>query len=200
MSTIAICNRGLTTYLGESPITSLSDGSPAAVQCDLHYDALRKALLEAHWWVFATGRQTLAELTNDRTTEWLFRYQRPTSALALRWVNEPSAARAAKSMHVSPDTDREVTDGDIYSDTPAAVCEFTTDVTDATQFPQSFADALSAAVAAAVAMPLTQDYRRAERARDLAEGRLHNAIAMDSRNIPPEELALPVYLRDRGVS
>lgn len=199
MSTIAICNRGLTTYLGESPITALTDGSPAAVQCELHFDALRKALLEAHWWNFATGRQTLAELTNDRT-EWLFKYQRPTSALAIRWVNEPSAARATRAMQVSPDTDREITAEAIYSDTPAAVCEFTSDVSDATQFPQSFADALSAALAAAVAMPLTQDFRRATIARDAASDLLSTAIAMDNRNTPPEELALPVYLRDRGVT
>lgn len=198
-SIVEICNVGLSAYLGEARITSLSDTSKAAIECNLHYEPTRRMLLERNWWHFASGRQTLAQLTNDRTTEWLFKYSRPTAALAIRWVNEPLVARMRMNAHLSPDTERETTVDAIYSDTPSAVCEYTIDVTDPTLYPQSFSEALSAALAARLAMPLTQDVRRAREARDVAQEMLSIAIAEDFRNQPPQEQGLPQYLQDRGV-
>lgn len=196
---IEICNVALSAYLGETRITSLSDTSKAAVECNLHYEPTRRMLLERNWWHFATGRQTLAQVTNDRDTEWLFKYTKPTSALAIRWVNDPFVARMRLEANLSPDTSRETTADAIYSDTPSAVCEFTVDVTDASVYPQSFAEALSAALAARIAMPLTQDVRRAREARTVAEEILSTAIAEDFRNQPPQQPGLPQYLQDRAV-
>jgi hypothetical protein len=198
-SIIEICNVALSAYLGEARINSLTDTSKAATECNLHYDPTRRMLLERNWWHFATGRQTLAQLTNDREEEWLFKYARPTAALSIRWVNDPFVARMRMAAHHSPDAERETTIDALYSDTPLAVCEFTRDLTDPTLYPQSFAEALSAALAARLAMPLTQDVRRAREARDMAQEMLSVAIAEDFRNQPPQEPGLPQYLQDRGL-
>jgi hypothetical protein len=198
-SIIEICNVGLSAYLGEARITSFADTSKAAVECALHYEPTRRMLLERNWWHFACGRQVLAQLTNDRESEWLFKYARPTSAIAIRWVNDPFVARMRLQAQQSPDSERELTVDAIYSDTPGAVCEFTIDAADPTIYPQSFREALSAALAARLAMPLTQDVRRAQQARQVAEEMLSIALAEDFRNQPPQQQGVPHYLQDRGV-
>jgi len=86
-SIVQICNRGLTTYLGVGTITAIDEGTPAAAQCDLHYDEIRQIVLEQHWWNWATKRAVLAELTNDRD-EWEYKYAIPGDSIAIRWVNE----------------------------------------------------------------------------------------------------------------
>lgn len=199
MSRVEICNRGLSTYLGKYRIASFTDDTPEANQCALHYEPARQALLELHWWEFAKGRRVLAELTNDRPNEWMYKYARPTDALAIRWVNDAEAARIALESNLSPDASRETTGEAIYSNIPGATAEYTIDVTDDAALPQSFRDALSASMAALMAIPLTQDLRLAENARIAAEDMFEKARMIDARNAPPPETGLPSWMRDRGV-
>lgn len=201
MSKVQICNRALSTYLGVGRINSLDETSAAAEQCNLHYDDTLKTLIEAHWWSFATGRQILAELTNDRETEWQFKYSRPADALMIRWVNDAQSARLLMSLGKSPDAPRDLTADHIYSNVQYATCEYTQLITDTTKFPQHFANALSAALAGNVAMSLTEDVRRAKNAMDHAEDRLDRAIALDERETPPiDYLTTPSWLEARGIS
>lgn len=199
MSEVQICNRALTTYLGVSRITSLAEASPAAEQCNLHFEDTLNALLEDHWWNFATGREALAELTNDRP-EWQYRYARPATALSIRWVNDPYQARHLSQIRQIQDVDRDVTADSIYCDVPGVHCEFTKKITDTSILPQYFKDALSAAMAAAMALPLTEDTRKASFAQDQAVKRLDIAIARDERNSPPVDwFPSPNWMQARGV-
>jgi hypothetical protein len=201
MSKVQICNRALSTYLGVGRINSLTESTAQAQQCDMHFDDTLAGLLETHWWVFATGRQVLAEVTNDRATEWAYKYAMPADAIDVRWVNEPTTARARMAAFQSPDTDREMIEGFIYSDVQSAVCEYTKIVSDTGLFPQYFSDALSAALAANVAMALTEDIKRARNAMEAAAARLDAAIARDERQGGPREYGqIPDWLATRGVS
>lgn len=200
MSVVQICNRGLTKYLGFQRITSLSDGSPEAEACSIHYDDTLNALLERNWWNFATGRVNLAQLENDRPAEWKFKYARPSAALAIRWVNGAETARAALSIGQSPDAPRETTAEFIYCDVASATCEFTKPMTDTTLFPQSFKDALSAMLASEVAQSLTEDATRTRSAREAAERYTIMAVSMDARNTPPIETGVPEFLSVRGIT
>jgi hypothetical protein len=198
MSEVEICNWGLSTYLGEDEIASLDDRIPAARLCKLHYNRVRRGMLESHWWNFALGRQTLALITNDRS-EWLYRYAVPSGCLSIHWVNDPAIARIMLESQRSPDTKREVTDQDIYSDVPGASCEFTRDIADTTRMPQKFKDALAAGVAAAVAMPLTQKAQLAQSARQQMGALMEMAMAWDEQQTPEiEYMTAPDYLRERG--
>jgi len=170
-----------------------------AIQCDLHYDRALKALLQRHWWTFATGQQVLAVTTNDRT-EWAYRYARPADALTIRWVNEATTARSLLALNKSPDTPREVTLGAIYSDVATASCAYTQLVDDPAVYPQTFADALSAHIAAAVAMAITQNGRLAREALQAATYLTDVAITHDANEGPPEDYAqTPGWLEARGV-
>lgn len=200
MSKVQICNRALSTYLGVARINSLTELTTPAEQCNLHYDDTVRALIEAHWWSFATGRDVLAELTNDRV-EWTFKYARPTDALVIRWVNDPSVAQVLMSQNESPDSDRIVTQNAIYSNTRLAVCEYTMLVDDPTIYPQYFSDTLSAALAASMAMPLTEDLKKTDFSMREYEKKLDMAIAMDENESPPIGYqTVPDYLKSRGIS
>ena len=201
MSKVQICNRALSTYLGVGRINSLTETSAAAEQCLLHFDDTLQSLIEAHWWAFAVRRQVLAEEVNDRTTEWSFKYALPSDALTVRWVNDPQVARNMVEQNQNPDTPREITSDHIYCDVQFAVCEFTKLITDTTQCPQYFADALSAALAANMTMPLTDDIKRATNAMSQAETKLDRAIALDEQQSPPiGHQTLPSWLSGRGIS
>ena len=201
MSKIQICNRALSTYLGVARINSLTESTPAAEQCDLHYDDTVRSLLEMDEWIFATGRKTLAEVTNDRTDEWAYKYANPSSLLLIRWVNDPEIARMQILADGSADSDREMIEGFIYSDVQYAVCEYTKLVTDPTIFPQYFADAVSAALAASIAMPLTESLTRAKNASNVAEQKFEAAMVMNERQAPAApSRSLPDWTTDRGVS
>lgn len=201
MSKIQICNRGLSTYLGASRITSFTQDSPEAEQCDLHYPDVVQAIQERHWWDFNKARQTLAELTNDRPTEWAYKYAKPATAIMIRWVNHPDVAIASILQNKSPDSEREMTSDAIYSNVQYAVCEFSVLVTDTTLFPQYVKDAISAELAASIAMPLTEDIKRANNAMTVAQDRLDVAMALDESNTPPiQGMQMPDWLTDRGIT
>lgn len=201
MSIVQICNRALSTYLGQGHINSLTESTPMAEQCNLHYSDTLQSLTEAHWWIHATGRQVMAELTNDRTTEWAYNYQRPADALVIRWVNDAASARLLLSQDQDPDTPRDTTGLSIYSDVSVATCEFTKSVTDTSLFPQYFSDALSAMLAANMAMPLAENLRAAQNAMSQAENKLDQAMALDEAQLPPSGYqSMPSYLSQRGIS
>lgn len=200
MSQIQICNRALTTYLGEGRISSLDEGSPAAEQCSIHYDDTVEALLSLYDWRFARGFQTLALLENDRVGVWLYRYARPTEALHISWVNKDADARFMIAHGDTPDTDRELVGDSIYSDTQFASCQFIKSVTDTERFPQYFKDAISAMLAASISMPLTQNVKIAERAEQRAEQRIDQAITRaEQEEYISGKHALPEHLKLRGI-
>ena len=198
-SKVEICNIGLSTYLGLGPINSLTEGTPEAIQCNLHYDRLLKALLMKHWWTFAEGQQVLAVTTNDRD-EWAFKYARPADAMTIRWVNEARTAKDQIALNQWPDTPRKVVLNAIYSDTASASCSYTQMVADPAVYPQTFADALSAHIAAASAMALTQNGRLAREAMQASVFLTDVAMAHDANEEPPEDYAqTPGWLTARGV-
>lgn len=51
--------------------------SNAGREARLHYKATVRWVLEQHHWNLATKRQTLVEVTNDRSIEWGFAYAKP---------------------------------------------------------------------------------------------------------------------------
>lgn len=200
-SKVQICNRALSSHLGCKRINSLTESTPEAEQCNLHYEDTLRALLEAYPWSFAQRQDALAEVTNDLSDFWDYAYQRPANCLRIAWVNDDQSARDYMALNRDPDTDRRTIGDTIYSNVPAASISYTTFVDDPAEYSQAFRDALSAAIAANMAMPLTENSRLAGRAMEMAERSLDMAVAHDESQKRTEEAALiPDWLRDRGVS
>ena len=200
-SAIEICNAALTTYLGTQSIVSLEAPSPEAEACKLHYDRVRRSLLERWPWLWASRREVLVqEAINDRAPAWSFKYARPGHLLRIQWVNEPIAARHAFEGGQSQDTPREVTAKAIYSDTAGAVIEYTRDEKDTTLFSAAFSDALAASLAAAIAMAIKTDRPTKQDAQRDAQMLLNQAMADDFNQRPAREMVpLPDSLAVRGL-
>ena len=73
-SAVEICNVALSSYLGARPITSMEQPTPEAEACRLHYDRVRRSLLERADWTFATRRAALARLADNDRDAWTYRY------------------------------------------------------------------------------------------------------------------------------
>lgn len=199
-STVEIANVALSEHLGCTTINAFSDDTPEAVQVNLHYGRCLRALLEMHWWNFARGRQILAELTNDRTTEWAYKYARPADALTIRWVNEPTTARSLRRVNKSPDTKRHVTLDAIYSDVAGAACEYTRLMSDPATYSQMFRDALSARLAVAMAKPLTENSRLRRDAIEAFQYHLDLAMVHDASEEDADDYAETAgWLQARGI-
>lgn len=199
-SAVEICNVALTSYLGARPITALEQPIPEAEACRLHYDRVRRSLLERADWTFATRRAALVRMAdNDRAT-WTYRYARPPDMLKLRWVNDAALMAHAYGFGRTPDRIREVTGDSIYSHIDGAVIEYTADVDDPTLFPPSFGDALAAALAAAIALPITRDGAKMQAAQENAAVLLEQALVSDASQKPIiAQTWVPPVLAVRGV-
>lgn len=89
-SATEICNMAL-GKLGANRITDLSDTTETkeeAIQCRLHYEPTRDALLRSHQWRFASARATLAEDTESPDFEWATQFKLPNDFIAMRSIYE----------------------------------------------------------------------------------------------------------------
>lgn len=197
-SQLQIWNEAMSEYLGVADIPSTTDASPSGEQFRLHYESIIETLMETHEWSWATDRKTLTAITNDRPNEWAYKYKKPFGMAAIRWVNEPEAARQLKAMNRHPDTPRHTTESHIYSDTADAVIEFTAQVVDTSLFSAMFAEAVKANCAARACMALTENGRLKRDCMQMAELNLERAIAHDEDLIEEiEHEPLPDWMRAR---
>lgn len=198
-SAIDICNVALSSYLGTATITAFDEPSVEAEQCKLHYDRVRRSLLEKWHWTFAGRRELLVAMAVNDRESWLYRYAKPGHLISIRWVNNPISARQAMQMGQTPDTLREVSPDSIYSDVAEAVIDYTRDETDPTLFSSGFGDALAAQLAAAIAMPVRRDAAVANAARDAAASMINDAMVADFNARPSwEQTFYPMSLKVRG--
>lgn len=79
-SVVAICNRAL-DYLGQSPITSLDDGTAAARIMSRQYATSRDIVLRSYPWNCAMARVSLAALTSAPAWGFTKQYQLPVDCL-----------------------------------------------------------------------------------------------------------------------
>jgi hypothetical protein len=178
---VDICNAALSEAGARSTITSLGDASPGAVQCSLHYDRIRRKLLRSAEWGFARTQVSLSLLgeydLNTSPYPWPFMYAYPADCLRIRYllympvyatstiapnVSDPGAAyycgpsrkhRFLKSNFLLPGNTEASTV--ILTNVRNAICIYTQDVIDPTQWDDSFQDACIAALAARIVVPLT---------------------------------------------
>lgn len=85
-SSTQIANLAL-SHLGQAKtIASLTEQSPAAAACKLHYDLVLDEVLGAFEWSFAKKYVDLALVSEEPTSEWLYSYGYPSQCLYLRRI------------------------------------------------------------------------------------------------------------------
>ena len=92
-SSTIICNMAL-SGIGAKRINDFSDNtesSPEVIQCRLHYEQTRNALLRSFWWRFAGARAVLSERDDVPAVEdfgWDYWWILPNDFMAMRYPYE----------------------------------------------------------------------------------------------------------------
>ena len=152
--TLEIVNLAL-SRLGESPIASLEEQSPAAVAAKQQYDPARRAALRSYNWIFSLRRKVLTRLAVPVDGIYKYTYQLPADCLRpVRLIGE--------SDRVPPDEGgatgfEPIGNRQICCDEERAYLEYVADITDPTLFDDLFVESLSYRLAAGLAMPITGD-------------------------------------------
>ncbi len=172
---IQICNMAL-TYTGQSPITSMSDGSAQAVTCSMMWDICRQAVLRDCNWNFATKIIPLALLSNESIPGWNNCYGFPSDCLYIQdvfaqtfdvyaspvypsWPQEPYPLNPFPPISAAQDwlvvQSADLQQKIIVSNIDNAYIRYIADIVDTMQFDAEFVECLSWALAAKIAQAIT---------------------------------------------
>lgn len=175
-SEVDICNLAL-AFLGDSAtVSSINppDQSAQAGHCARFYPIVRDALLEMHYWGFATKRVALAYAPNNPSTTWKYAYLPPSDIINFIAILDPLAAddysaglqmagtipgsiQSGIGVYTPQNFQVETnTDGSpiILTNQLDAVLRYTAAVTDTTQFSPLFVEAFAMLLSSHLAGPV----------------------------------------------
>lgn len=154
MTPVDICNLAL-GRLSTASISSLTDDSPQAEQCNLFWDKSRISTLAKHEWSFALGEKTLT-LLDETSNLFDFVYLYPSDVVKARYLlnaADISDRRIKYLIRASANADKKV----ILTDEADAILIYTRDITNSELFSDDFAEAMSYLMAGQMAISLKGD-------------------------------------------
>jgi hypothetical protein len=200
LSQLDLCNLAL-AHLPAAPITSVNEDSLEARECRRFYPHVIADMLEGpHDWSFANTRVQLAQLTNDRSQEWLYAYGLPSNmASAIRIIPDLAGAGFAVPVPLPGEPYAEswaisggyietpyIIDGStIYSNVQNATIEYTINDIAGINVSQLVVKAAAIDLASRLAVPVKKDSDRETKLMQATEIAWQRAIA-DDRNRQPE--------------
>ena len=161
-----ICTRAL-VRLGSGGIDSLTDGSDKAVACNAIYTSILENELGSFPWRFGMKKQQLNRLVDTPVNEWRYAYQLPTDRIGAPW-----AVFASNGIGASPIKQFEIFSDKLYTDHQLIYCDYPYKVTE-NMFPAYFTEFFVLALAAALAIPITDQANLASHYEEKAYGRPH---------------------------
>ena len=72
-----------------------------AIQCRLHYEPVRDALLRSHKWRFASARSELTQNDTDPDFEWDNQFDLPDDFLRFKSIDEETGVTSRKNRHAT---------------------------------------------------------------------------------------------------
>lgn len=144
MSEADICNAAL-YKVGGARIISLTDNTREGKLCKDIYPKVRRRLLRAHPWGFATARAAIPALLTPPVFEFAKAYQLPTDLLRVVKVEDDNIY----PWRVEGKT--------LVTDNPACKIKYVYDLTDVSAYPEDFGDALAGAIAVELSYALSSD-------------------------------------------
>lgn len=175
-SDTSIANLALTT-LGEKVIVNMvTDTSQRAIIVNLHYEAVRDAVLAAFPWNFAMKRGALAQETATPAFGYTYQYALPADCLRVWRLN------GANSNYTS----WKVEGNKLMTDESTASIRYIAKITDPNQFSPIFIQAFKELLAAEIGYALTSNKTTVEERRKAYEAKLLIAYETDSQEGEPE--------------
>lgn len=178
LSDIQLCNAAL-IGLGAAKISSFAENTAEAEIASTLYGITRDGLLSRHYWSFARGQADLVKSTAVPVADFSFAYTLPNNYIRAERLGNRAAGRLPPEY--------QILENRLHTDADPAILTYTFRPT-SPAWPPFFDQALIAALAAAFALPLTEDPNRMLAAEQVAELRLRAARLADSQQDTPEAL------------
>lgn len=178
------------TLIRATPITSFSDGSNEANIITNVYSPLVQKIMTLHPWSFATKKRRLNQNSTNPVNEYNYAYIIPSEALRIFKVFDSS------SVNAIPNTNYKIMGSNILSNDTTLYAEYTTYVSES-YWPPYFADFMAYALAAKIALAVTDDENLAQGMQQVAfgtpgqggrGGEFANAANIDSQQNPAQTL------------
>ena len=150
---LTICQAAL-TLIGMPVITDLLDVGDSEAMCNLHYPLLKRSVLSSYNWPWAIKQSRLAiDGTAVPLTQYTNAFQLPTDRL----YDDPLLTLLAVEENAPPFTDYEIQDEHLHTDQDTIyIWYLSKDGELEDKWPEFFIDFMIHALAARLAMPLTE--------------------------------------------
>ena len=176
-------------------ISDLTEATPEAEQVNLVFDDTRDALLRQHPWNFAKKYASPATLSGTVPGNWAYMYAYPTDAVRVNGIIDPVETGTPIKFEVARNaSDVKV----VLTDQEDAEFFYTARITDTVQFDPEFTMALSYALAARLAMPLTGERAIMGDMDTLARNIVNSAWETDSNEGIEEDLPEATWIQARA--
>ena len=172
MTPVEICNLAL-SWLGAKPIVSLEDDTTEAALCKVNYPVARDVCLERGPWSFAINRANLPLATYTPDHRWSAAFLLPSDAVRVLEVNRLDAN--------DPTRDWAIEGRYIVLNGNECRVKYIKREEDTSVFSPAFSEAVATTLAAFLAPPITENMGLVDRFVQLAEQRVHAALAMDNQ-------------------
>tara|TARA_Y100000361_G_scaffold152109_2_gene170821 strand:- start:985 stop:1533 length:549 start_codon:yes stop_codon:yes gene_type:complete len=168
--------------IGESPISSFSEGVAGTVASNL-YDTTRDAFLTSTRWRFAVGKQALSRLTDTPLNEYNYAFQLPSNYLM--------------AIGTYPRSRYEIYEDKLYTNSNTVELDYIFRP-DESAFPAYFVEALSAHLAERFAIPITNNQTMREAMKSLAVDTYRKAAFIDAQGRTIQAIKHRPYIAVRG--
>lgn len=193
-STTQIANLALSKITG-TRIEALTEDSKEARWCNELYGTARDYVTEAGLWRHAKHTLTLEQVTNDRTDDYTYAYNRPSDCFKLmRILCSTSGFDPRWIIRFECEADT------IYTDEPLARGVYIRQITDVTKFVPSFTDAVAWYLAHLLVTPLRLENSLISLTLQGYGAALNHAVAMGAMEeviIRDAQESMPDFLRGR---
>lgn len=154
---LVICNAAL-QLVGMPEISSLSAINDRAAVCNLHYPLLKRSVLSRYNWPWLIKQEQLAI---DATAVPLTQYTNAFALPSLRLDDDPILVILSPEENAPPFRQFEIQDEHLHTNQPVIYIWFLSkDGELESKWPEYFVDFMVHALAARIAMPLTEDMTR----------------------------------------
>lgn len=187
-SDINICSNAL-IRLGVAPISSFTEGEIGNT-CGTIYPDFKQNILSTYPWRFTIEKVQLARLSAAPLNKWKYQYQLPSDLLVLR------AIYASDEVGVQPEYHFEKIGGVVLSDRTELWADYQKSVSES-EFPVYFTEYLITALAATLAIAVTDQAELAQYFHGLAYGTANDngngglfgkAKKIDAMQYPPSQV------------
>ena len=182
-SNVQIVNNAL-VRIGGSSIISLDENSEAARAANLIYEQTRDAVLRDHLWNFAMIRSSLAANAVAPAFGYVYSYALPTNCLRVTQLEEKSMVFKIEGRNLLTD------------ESPARII-YVSRVTDPNQFDAMFTEALSARLAAELAITVAESNSLYQNMMEVYRMKITDARSIDGQESGEPEIVSDTWLDSR---